>query len=382
LETVNLNTLLEKASVVLRAYLDADLTLHDPVVIKDGERNRVVRCGVASAQPDVSSIIIKQIKKDPACGFSDWASLAFLSTSATTRSLVPRFYGGDVDGGFFLMEDLGDTQSLQDVLRGSDPGKVQSKLRTLAVQMARLHAATLANEKSFQEIRQGLPGYEASGRHREAEYWLANRSKLLHWFQALDCALPQEWEICLSRIAKDYARPGGFLSFTHGDPAPTNNYLSPWRTSLLDFEYGGFRHALYDITAWQMLCPLPIPCVTDMRRWFRHELAKSCAAARDPAHFEQAWAYLCAYRGLAILTWISPDVLQQNRPWVGDWTMREAVLAAVTRLSEATANFVSLQPVHEAATRIAATLRSRWPEFDDVENVSPRWPAFRLAKTG
>ena len=47
-----------------------------------------------------------------------------------------------------------------------------------------------------------------------------------------------------------FGEPGPFLAFTHGDPAPTNNHVAGDEVRLLDFEYGGFRHALYDITAW------------------------------------------------------------------------------------------------------------------------------------
>src|SRR4028118_1220772 len=131
-ETASLGTLLEKARLVLRTHLDCDLILHDPVVIKDWQRNRVVRCGVSSDRPDVSSVVIKQVKEDSARGFSDWASLAFLSKLPVAQGLVAQFYGGDVEERFFLMEDLGASQSLEDVLAGKDPRKAQGPLRAAA----------------------------------------------------------------------------------------------------------------------------------------------------------------------------------------------------------------------------------------------------------
>jgi hypothetical protein len=237
-EATSLGTLLEKARPVLRSYLGCDVNLCDPVVIKDWQRNRVMRCRVKSDQADISSVVIKQIKEDSARGFSDWASLAFLSTLPAARGLVPQFYGGDVEEQFFLMEDLGASHSLENVLAGTDPVKAQGVLRMLAVQMARLHAATLAKEYPFQVARQELPGHEGLGRHREAEYWLNNRGKLLDWFHALDCTIPQDWELCLSRIARVYARPGSWLSPTETPHRPiTRSHAgkySSWTSSMVD----------------------------------------------------------------------------------------------------------------------------------------------------
>jgi hypothetical protein len=141
---------------------------------------------------------------------------------------------------------------------------------------------------------------------------------------------------------------------------------------LLDFEYGGYRHALYDQTAWSVLCPLPERLVERLRRGYWLELAKRRPPALAEEPYRDAWAALCAYRALAILTWIPPAVLQDNRPWAEDWTMREAVLAAVSRLALAADGIPWLAPVSAAAVRLRAVLRARWP---DLADPFPRWPA-------
>ena len=147
---------------------------------------------------------------------------------------------------------------------------------------------------------------------------------------------------------------------------------------LLDFEYGAFRHALYDMTAWNILCPLPRRFLRDMAERFRAELGYFYPAANDEVQYNSAWAALCAFRALAILSWIDPDVLQENRPWVDEnWTSRHAVLAAVSRLREATENITEYRAVSDVADRLLATLQREWSELAGSDDVTPKWTALR-----
>ena len=361
---------------MLRQHLGCEVSLHSPVLLKDGARALVIRCQVNGPRPDVASVIIKQVKPVPeaACVYTDWASLSFLSQFPVTRGLAPRFYGGDVDAGFFVMEDLGGSRSLDDVLRGEDAGAARSALMRLAVQTARLQAGTLGCAAQFEQRRSALPPSTFPTRHKETERWLAGRGRIDDWFAAASCTLPAGFDASLSRIASVFAEPGPFLAFTHGDPAPTNNHVAGDEVRLLDFEYGGFRHALYDITAWYVLCPLPERMVKEISRCYQVELARACAAARDEARYEEAWADLCAYRGLWMLAWFPCAILMQDRPRVGEWTCRQAMLSTLSRLHQACADRQGLEAVAEAATTLRSALRSRWPECGDV---LPRWPALR-----
>ena len=370
----NLDALLERAALLLRKGGGGSVLLSDPIVVKDGRRNRVVRCRVPSAESGFSSVMIKQIKEEGQRGFSDWAGLAFLSELPEAAGLVPRFCGGDIANRFFVMEDLGTGNPLQKFLTGTDSAAAQAALRSLASQMGRLHAVTLGKQEQFAAIRAALPENDGLGREREARQWLDNRIKIEAWFQVLDCVIPAGFEACLRFISERYRQPDDFLAFTHGDPAPSNNHFSDGCAWLLDFEYGGFRHALYDLTAWNILCPLPAGCVRDMSRCFREELAKAFPAARDEARFAEEWAVVCAYRALAMLSWIPPEILRENRPWADDWTMREAVFAALVRLREAAESCPRLAVVGEGAEILIAALRKRWPEYARLDEVLPRWP--------
>jgi len=378
---MNLADLCAKAAVVLSRRLGETAVLDEPVLIRDQTRSIVLRCRVRTDCPDLASVIVKQIREDDARGFSDWASLVFLSKIEPAQKLAPRFLGGDAADRFFLMEDLGGSATLQDVLSSSgDADRARKTLRCLAAQMGLLQATTLARNRSFAATRAALPGAAGLGRQSEARRWRSDLENALGWFRNANCVLPAGFGPCLERVAAVYARPGPFLAFTHGDPAPSNNHVaSNGQVRLLDFEYGSFRHALYDLSAWNVLCPLPPDCVREMVDIFRAELAKACLAARDPARFWEAWAHLCVYRALAILTWISPDALRENRPWVDDsWTARHAVFAAVCRARDAVAagSTPTLEPLGEALDRLASALRLRWPEFENAQDLFTRWPVF------
>jgi hypothetical protein len=367
-------TILSDAAAVARSHLGPGVALADPELLKDASRAVVLRCRVAGAGGTPASLIVKAIRDDEATGYAEWASLAFLSALPAARGLAPRFVGGDVGRCLFLLEDLGAGQTLDDVLTGGTRGEAEAMLGELARQMARLHTATLGCEAEFMRLRAALPGATGHGRAREAESWRAAHGRIVAWFAAAGVPAPAGFDRCLERIAARYAEPGEWLAFSHGDPAPSNNHTDGRSVRLLDFEYGAFRHALYDITAWDVLCPLPAPAVALMRRAFQETLAGGLGSAGDEARFAEEWALLCAYRALAIATWIDPAALHANRPFVGAWTARHALLAALGRLHAATAAFDALSPVAEAAERLGRALRGRWTEFGDRE-IATEWPA-------
>jgi Ser/Thr protein kinase RdoA (MazF antagonist) len=193
---------------------------------------------------------------------------------------------------------------------------------------------------------------------------------------AAGCSAPTGWDGACDLVAAAYVTPGPYLALTHGDPAPTNTHVgaSPNHVHLLDFEYAGYRHALYDLTAWEVLCPLPRAILDAMRDRYRALLAPDLPSLTDDTGFAAAWAAVVAFRALAILSWIPVAVLEQNAPWVEGWTGREAVLAAVGRLARATEETDDLRPIASLAAELEARLRQRWPDYAERETL-PRWAA-------
>nr|PZN34566.1 MAG: hypothetical protein DIU80_02550 [Chloroflexota bacterium] len=368
---------LAAAERALGAELGGEVALGRPEVLRDATRCVVARCRVRAAAPAPATVVVKALRDDAATGFTEWASLLFLADQPGAAGVAPRLLAGDVARRVMVLEDLGAGETLEDVLGGHSPRRAFAALRGLAGAMARLHIAD--GEERFAAIRAALPAAAGLGRGAEAERWLAGRPAIEAWLAATGVPAPRGLGGCMERLAATYAEPGPWLRFTHGDPAPSNNHLARGVARLVDFEYGGFRHALYDIAAWNTLCPLPRPALRAMLRTFRAVLAETLPEAADDAAFRREWAAMCAFRALAILMWVSPAVLDADRPWVGEWTARGAVLAGLRRLRSVAAGAGELAPVAEAAAGLVRALDSRWGELAARRDLTPRWPALERA---
>ncbi|MBW3625685.1 MAG: hypothetical protein KY468_20010, partial [Armatimonadetes bacterium] len=359
------DSLITSAEALLRRSLDESIRLHDPETVKDGIRCRVVRCRVRSDRPSLSSVILKQNRSSPEEGrfFTDGASLQLLSSIPEARGIAPAFLAGDAEQGLCCIEDLGGSESLEHVLLHGTREDALGRFRRLAEVTARMHAATRGREEEFLRLRHALPEPECVDRKRDADTWRANLPKLLAWFEAVGVDLPRGFEAGCESLATTYADPGHFLTFTHGDPAPSNNHVRGDRVRLLDFEYGGYRHALYDLTAWQVLCPMPEDFIEGMCEAYRERGTERGTLWEDEEAFRDGWARMCAYRALAILTWVPPSVLAENRSRVGEWTARHAVLSALERMAEAAGGATAFASVTDAADRLERRLRDLWPEI-------------------
>jgi len=166
--------------------------LDDPVLIAARERSLVVRC--VAMDWGVRSVVVKQNQGDDARGFTDWASLAFLSTLPEAAGVAPSFYGGDAQERLIVMEDLGGAGSLADLLDGGDAATAATTLEMLAVTMARLVIATSGREKTFEKMRAALPGGAGLGRRQEASRWLDVRGRIASWADALGLPLPRGFD--------------------------------------------------------------------------------------------------------------------------------------------------------------------------------------------
>jgi hypothetical protein len=432
------------AAAVLSGALGYPVRLGDETLLRAGARSRVLRYRVTPAAttapaagvgptttalardalPD--TVVVKALSPDSALGFTDWASLRFLGGVAEAAGLVPEVYGGDAAARVVVLEDLGGQESLEGLLEAG-PGPAAARnaraaCLAMAGQYARLHRATRGREASFALACAATPLAAPQGRQEEARRWIAGLDRVRAWLDAAGCPVPPDFEPACERVAGAYAEPGPWLTFTHGDPAPTNTHVAPVAAGperrlarrapgggrggeppsgrervpygdavragpeplvrLLDFEYGAYRHALYDLTAWDVLCPLPLDLLGAMRRRYRAALAGALPVA-GAASFDAAWGAMATFRALAILSWIPTGVLTRDAPWVGDWTARQAILAALGRLRRATAGRPELGPVRRVASSLEARLRARWATAGAplAGDLRPAWPALRPAPT-
>ena len=69
-----------------------------------------------------ASVVIKQIPEEARFGakqraMSEWAGLEFAGAIAGSAKFAPRFLGGDAEKRLIILEDLGEAQSLDHILR-------------------------------------------------------------------------------------------------------------------------------------------------------------------------------------------------------------------------------------------------------------------------
>ena len=116
-------------------------------------RNLLLRCPVLSGRGP-ASLIVKQVTSEAASLHQadpwdvqrfcrDWAGAQFLSAAQDHAPHSPRFYGGDREVGFILLEDLGTHTSLvEPLLHGAEADAVQALLG-YAARLGALHTDTI-----------------------------------------------------------------------------------------------------------------------------------------------------------------------------------------------------------------------------------------------
>src|SRR5262249_1584918 len=109
---------------------------HGSRLTAPGRRNLLLRCLVLSGGGP-ASLIVKQVTTAAASLHQadpwdvqrfcrDWAGAQFLSTVQAQAPHSPRFYGGDWEVGFILLEDLGAPASLvEPLLNGEETDALQ-----------------------------------------------------------------------------------------------------------------------------------------------------------------------------------------------------------------------------------------------------------------
>jgi hypothetical protein len=111
-----------------------------------------------------------------------------------------------------------------------------------------------------------------------------------------------------------------------------------------------------------------------MERVFRRVLGADARGGplADDGQYREAWATLCTYRALAMLTWLPPDLLVEDRDWAPGWTGRAAVLSTTLRLRQTSAGVAALAPLADLGALMNEALRARWPTLGEG---APPWPA-------
>jgi ankyrin repeat protein len=241
-----------------------------------------------------------------------------------------------------------------------------------------MHAATVGRETDYNRIRSALgPGDGPERRASVAEEELRKASgEIRARCEALGVTVSSGVDHDIAAIVASYVDPGPFLAYTHGDPCPDNNavYLSTDEASrdafrLIDYEIGGYRHALRDGVYGRIRFPtcwcvrdLPEHVIERMEVAYRAELVKGCPAAADDDIYLRAIAECCGGWVLTTANWSLRNALDYDPVW-GVATHRQRVLMRLEAFADLASRAGHLESLGETARRLRAALHVRWEPY-------------------
>jgi hypothetical protein len=381
---------------VLSSSFGTPIRLSGVELLGGSNRSKVTRCYVAEALDAPTSVIVKQVVGDENAGydpenshsqspawrlFNDWAGAQFLTRVVEDLPPGPRFYGGDKTTGLIVLEDLGASDTLADLLLGVDAAPAEAALISFAATLGRMHALTVGRANEYAEIRDALATGAATVRAPLARPNLGDDiRRFKQGCDALGVQVRVRLDDELRLVAASIQEPGPFLAYTHGDPCPDNALYSNGNLRLVDFEFGGFGHALLDAAYGRMPFPtcwcvnrLPVAIPTRMEFAYRAELVKGCPEASDDRLFYPALVEACACWMITTTSWHLEKALSQDGQW-GIATMRQRVLMRLDAFVRVAEQFGYLEATAATAADMAARARALWPPEADE---APSYPAFR-----
>ena len=361
-------------------------------ISEEDRRNRLLRVGVENPPVGLpASLIIKQVvaqaynpdqinSEDTQRFFRDWAGAEFLSSLPGDPAHGPRFYGGDRQLGFIILEDLGAEQrSLVEPLLEGNAASAEAALIRYMTRLGKLHADTIGKAAEFQTLlQQANPAWVGEPvMQGEPPLGIPHFTEILTEFGLpVEAGLLNELEGMYERVEQ----PGAFSTFLHTDLCPDNMFFIGDDVRLFDFEGARFGHALIDATYARILFPtcwccnrVPQPVVVKVEAAYRAELIRGCPAAADDRLFTQALGDVCGFAMLEWLRWLQlVPTAQEDHQW-GLASLRTRVLARLEAFINTATEFDLLPHLCQVAEQLLATLQTRWPEVEPM----PYYPAFR-----
>jgi len=228
-----MENLLPIAEAHLSQTWNAPVLLGSPISLE--ERDHVLRLEVLQAPGNApASLILKSFRcfspeqtYDPQDGklespagrlLGEWASLQFLGDQYGAGPLAPRLYAGDVEAGFFLMEDLGQGEQPHQLLMGEDSQAAAEVLLHISRRLGEMHALTSGKELEFLSLRHRLGPFEHQPRHTCSRVATSAEGGLATLGYSLDIHSQSE----IATVIDQLSEPGPFHTFTHSDPCLDN----------------------------------------------------------------------------------------------------------------------------------------------------------------
>lgn len=236
--------------------------------------------------------------------------------------------------------------------------RTKNHLIGFAQALARQHAATVGLSEQFDAC---LPHLDPV---RERRRFLgAGHAPLEAMTTALGGPAMTEAARCeVNEVDRRIDEPGEFLALSNGDAA-TNNFLVGSSTSIIDFEFAGYRHCLCDLAEFYLPGPgwltTSDPTTDGVEQAYREALSRAIPSVTDDDRFD---ADLCsvafAWARIRLGNLSKIDVRPPGEP---SRLQRLITVESAAGLAEARGQFPALAGWHRAVGR---WLRQRWPDTD------------------
>ncbi len=349
-----------------------------------------------------ASVVVKQDKEI----LTEWACLEFLSEEMGEDCTVPRFYGGERDIPFIVIEDMGNGHDLYKILRGDDIKSAKTVLIEFAKALGKIHASSIGKVDNFRRIRNSIEHIDRQKTSPKDPY-CDYTEKLTEICDAAGIEpYPEAFEELRTLVRfLDPCNP--FHALTHADLCPVNVYHSTTKKKVYVFDYAGghFQHVLVD--GFQIRVHLdfhlevsrfPDDIMLEMENTYRTTLAAGCSQAQDDTWFYQGVIEACVYETIRCIYrfWEPPQAVFSNvlrKKEASDYgddyaalktddnynhwglpAVRRRVFYRLGMLAQLTEEHGYLQALGATARKIQDKFRSIWPS--EVRQM-PLYSVFR-----
>lgn len=400
-----IENLISHITPTLQNHFETPIVIENFKLLSEPERrNRIIRLYLASESKSIpKSIILKQSLPEDSddndkAAFarfaSDWAGLEFASLFQKHAHFVPKFYAGNKEHRFILIEDLGQVHiSLVDSLTSNNTEKAIAALQRFMKALGSFHAASFGHTDKYLMILKSI-NEDADKIHKELEIAPSDfLPEIKSIYDILGLQLnPDVIEEAQSLFESLY-NPGPFTVLTHGDICPDNVYDHDECSDLqlIDFEWACVRNALLDGTYLRMSMPtcwcakaIPPSIIDPLEQLYREELKQTIPDASDDFAYNKAYVESCGFWVLQQTLPFIKSVLDNDRigasgptPENSLWkdeenSVRPRVLSRLQAFIDVSAKHNHLPNISKMSSQILYALQKRWPETKFLEF----YPAF------
>ena len=403
-QIINPNVI-QEAQHLLQQHFATPCEVKSVIFLSEPERrNIVLRLYLENKAGDVpDSLILKQSlpeltdddDKDAYARFArDWAGLEFLSRIKQWHHNAPKFYGGNKEYRFILLEDLGIKHiSLVDSL--TLPGRTGAiaALTRFMVALGGFHAATYGHVSEYETILHDIND-QAESMQDELDFVLNDLLPSLELANKnLGLSITPELIQEAQGLIRSLISPGPFTVLTHGDICPDNvfDHKGNQELQLIDFEWAVVRNALLDGTYLRMSMPtcwcakaIPYDVIEPLEAIYREELKRIIPAASDDSAYLIAYTEACGFWLLQQTIPLLNSVIDKDRvgpsgptPENSLWkpeenNVRPRVLTRLQAFIDVASKNDQLPRLRKMAQDILRVIRAQWGDAKPLEV----YPAF------